>query len=67
MTVTAPAAERNTVACVTGAQVIVLELHPVWMSAQRHAAELLEAMHRHPSSMGRPAHPTRAPLLRPLP
>ncbi|WP_141659276.1 hypothetical protein [Mycobacterium europaeum] len=64
---TAPAAERTTVASAAGAQVIILESHPAWISARRHAAELVAAMHRHPSSVGRPACAAHAPLLRPLP
>ncbi|MCV7394201.1 hypothetical protein [Mycobacterium paraseoulense] len=52
---------------VVGAKVIVLESHPAWISAQRHAAELVEAMRRHPSSMGRPAHRTPTRIRRPRP
>ncbi|WP_232078475.1 hypothetical protein [Mycobacterium paraseoulense] len=67
MTVTVPATEPGTVAPVVGAKVIVLESHPAWISAQRHAAELVEAMRRHPSSMGRPAHRTPTRIRRPRP
>jgi hypothetical protein len=42
------------VASVLGAEVIVLESHPVWVSAQRRARERTQAMHRHPSSLSKP-------------
>nr|WP_157137484.1 hypothetical protein [Mycobacterium malmoense] len=41
-------------ASVAGAEVIFLELHPAWISARRQAAELVEAMARHPSSAAPP-------------
>ncbi|WP_231983698.1 hypothetical protein [Mycobacterium sp. E2733] len=50
-----------------GAKVIVLESHPAWISAQRHAVELVEAMRRHPSSTARPAGWAQARLRRPRP
>ncbi|WP_156659222.1 hypothetical protein [Mycobacterium sp. 852002-53434_SCH5985345] len=50
-----------------GAKIIVLESHPAWISAQRQAAERVEAMRRHPSSMTRPSHWAEAQLRRPRP
>lgn len=38
---------------IVGGQVIVLASHPTWTSAQRYAAERLEAMSRHPSSLAK--------------
>lgn len=38
---------------VAQAKVIVLELHPAWIAAQRRARERNEAMRRHPSFLAR--------------
>ncbi|MGD1281572.1 hypothetical protein ACKUUI_04760 [Mycobacterium seoulense] len=64
---TVPATEAGTAASVGGAKVIALESHPAWISAQRHAAELVAAMGRHPSAVGRPAHRTQTRIRRPRP
>ncbi len=34
------------------ANVIALETHPAWRSAQRRSEALMEAMRRHPSNQG---------------
>ncbi|WP_231977575.1 hypothetical protein [Mycobacterium sp. E2989] len=49
-----PATQRRGNASIVGAEVIVLESHPAWISVRRYEAELLESMSRHPSSMARP-------------
>ena len=36
-----------------GANVIVLQSHPAWVAAQRHACERSESMRRHPSGRNR--------------
>jgi hypothetical protein len=37
----------------SGATVIDIQSHPKWIAARRHAQERKEAMHRHPSFVGR--------------
>lgn len=37
----------------SGATVVILQSHPVWVAAQQRAYERTEAMRRHPSHVGR--------------
>lgn len=54
-------------ASVGGAEVIVLESHPVWVAAQRRQSERFEAMRRHPSSWAKQYQSARAEIRRPRP
>ncbi|CPR05530.1 hypothetical protein BN971_00599 [Mycobacterium bohemicum DSM 44277] len=52
--------ELGIVANSSGATVIFLHSHPVWLAAQRHARERGEAMRRHPSARFRQRSATSA-------
>lgn len=41
------------------AEVIILQLHPMWISSRKHACERREAMRRHPSFLACPGGSTR--------